>query len=55
MERGQCPIHNGTLKTFILFLGLKMFNSDNSFMFFSSRNAQVTWKSVKKLLTLISY
>ena len=47
-QRLQCPIHNRSLilinnmERYCRFLGLKVFNSDNSYMFSCSRNAQAT-------------
>ena len=47
-QRLQCPIHNCSLilinnmERYCRFLGLKVFNSDNSYMFSCSRNAQAT-------------
>ena len=58
-QKLQCLVCNDTNKTFtlsimwkiVVFLGLKVFNSDTSNMFFCSRNVQVNF--VEKLLLKI--
>ena len=54
----NCPVNSGTLEYLInidedtvVFLGLKVFVFDNSYMFSCSRNAQVTF--VKNVQTII--
>ena len=54
MQRWQCPIRNGhqypwnlylinSLEDVVAFLGIKVSNSENSYMFSCSRNADVTF------------
>jgi len=39
---------SNNVKEIVGFLGLKLLNSDNYYMFSCSRNAQVTFEDVKK-------
>ena len=59
----QCPIHNGTLPTFIwsimwklfsFFLDFRVFNSESFFMFSCSKNAHVSFEEKPPVSTVFS-